>query len=58
MSNEIVKIIVEMVVIWSYMILWPFIDTSIFAAILMPISLAYTAYRLAFFVYGVLFKRL
>lgn len=47
--------LVELVLLWSYMILWPFVDMSFFAIIFMPVSLAYSAYILAVFIFNLCF---
>ena len=55
MKDRILMMLVELVLLWSYMILWPFVDMSFFAIIFMPVSLAYSAYILAVFIFNLCF---
>lgn len=56
--DQIVEIFVQLVLLWFYMILWPFCENlaPLLAIIFIPMSLAYTAYIFSFFVYDILFK--
>lgn len=55
MKDRVLMMLGEFAVLWSYMILWPFIDMSFFAIIFMPVSLAYSAYILAVFIFDLCF---